>query len=266
MFDSSHRHHANKQEGLATRQPFFVSATELLMPATDAPLIESRSPALFWWVLAALTLAAMVPTLWPELDLRAAAPFFGTPPAIESLEWWWVRGINDWVPAAFRVLILLCLVGWLALKLRKKSLQWRMALLYVAIAGTVGPGLVVNLVFKDHWQRARPYQVENFGGDKRFTRAAVITDQCADNCSFVSGHVACGYFFITLMWFHRRRAALWAATGLSAAGLIAFSRMSDQAHWLSDTLWAGPITLLSCWLVWRAMLRIYSPALQGRTG
>lgn len=219
------------------------------------------TPPLFWSVLGALVLAALLPTLWPAVDLHAAAPFFGTPPRIESLEWWWVRMINDWVPAAFRVLILVCLLAWAVLKLRRQAVAWRMTLMYIAIAGTLGPGLVVNLGFKDNWQRARPYQVENFGGDKQFTRAAVMTDQCADNCSFVSGHVACGYFFISLMLLQRRRAGQWVATGLVAAGLIAFARMSDKAHWLSDTLWAGPITLLTCWLVWHTMCRFYRPAL-----
>jgi lipid A 4'-phosphatase len=219
------------------------------------------TPVLFWWVLGTLLLAALAPTLWPTLDLQAAAPFFGSPPRIESLEWWWVRMINDWVPAAFRVLILVCLLAWGVLKLRKQHRDWRMLLLYVAIAGTLGPGIVVNLGFKDHWQRARPYQVENFGGDKQFTRAAVMTDQCSDNCSFVSGHVACGYFFISLMLLHRCRTWMWAGTGLVSAGLIAFARMSDKAHWLSDTLWAGPITLVTCWLVWRAMCHFYRPDL-----
>lgn len=223
------------------------------------------TPPLFWFVMGALLLAALVPTLWPAMDLNAAAPFFGNPPRIESLEWWWVRMINDWVPAAFRVLILVCLLAWGVLKVRKQAVTWRMTLLYIAIAGTLGPGLVVNLGFKDHWQRARPYQVENFGGDKLFTRATVMTDQCTENCSFVSGHVACGYFFISLMLLQRRRAWLWATGGLVSAGLIAFARMSDKAHWLSDTLWAGPITLLACWLVWRAMCRFYRPALSPAT-
>lgn len=229
----------------------------------ETPIHPAVAPAppLFWGMLGMLLLAALVPTLWPALDLVAAAPFFGSPPRIESLEWWWVRMINDWAPAAFRVLILVCLVAWGVLKARKQALPWRMTLLYIAIAGTLGPGLVVNLGFKDHWQRARPYQVENFGGDKQFTRAAVMTNQCADNCSFVSGHVACGYFFISLMLLQRRRTGLWAAVGLVSAGLIGFARMSDKAHWLSDTLWAGPITLVTGWLVWRILCHFYRPAL-----
>jgi hypothetical protein len=34
--------------------------------------------------------------------------------------------------------------------------------------------------------------------------------------------------------------------------------MADMAHWLSDVLWAGPITLLCSWLVWRILLRVYA--------
>ena len=39
--------------------------------------------------------------------------------------------------------------------------------------------------------------------------------------------------------------------------LIGFSRMADMAHWLSDALWAAPITWVCSWLVWRAMVWAY---------
>jgi len=38
---------------------------------------------------------------------------------------------------------------------------------------------------------------------------------------------------------------------------IGFSRMSAVAHWLSDVLWAYPITLMSSWLVWQLLLKLY---------
>ena len=117
----------------------------------------------------------------------------------------------------------------------------------------------MNLVFKDNWQRARPYQVEQFGGSQQFTRAAVMTDQCDNNCSFVSGHVACGFFLASLMLAHRRSRVVWAVTGVSAGLLIGFARMADVAHWLSDVLWACPITLLCSWVVWKLLLLVYRP-------
>jgi lipid A 4'-phosphatase len=128
----------------------------------------------------------------------------------------------------------------------------------IVIAGILGPGAVVNWGFKEHWQRARPYQVVNFGGDKQFTRATVMTDQCDNNCSFVSGHVACGFFFTSLMLIQRRRKVAWAIAGSLAGLVIGFARMSDMAHWLSDVLWAYPITLATSWVVWKSLLCVYT--------
>jgi lipid A 4'-phosphatase len=86
----------------------------------------------------------------------------------------------------------------------------------------------------------------------------VITDQCDNNCSFVSGHVACGAFLISLGLVHRRRRNAWAASGVVAGMTIGFARMSAVDHWLSDVLWAFPITLATSWLVWRALLWAYT--------
>lgn len=218
-----------------------------------APRTPPAFVAVFWLAVA----AALVPTLWPALDLRAAALFAGPTPAIAAMEWWWVQWINEWLPAAFRVLLLLCFMGWLLARVRVHWQAWRMPLAFVVVAGILGPGAVVNLGFKDHWQRARPYQVEQFGGVQQFTRATVITDQCEDNCSFVSGHVACGIFFASLGLLHRRRAARWAAVGVAAGLAVGLCRMAAMAHWSSDVLWAFPITLATSWLVWRGLLRVY---------
>ena len=36
-------------------------------------------------------------------------------------------------------------------------------------------------------------------------------------------------------------------------------RMADGAHWLSDVLWASPITMLCSWLVWKLLVVAYTP-------
>lgn len=83
-----------------------------------------------------------------------------------------------------------------------------------------------------------------------------MTDQCNNNCSFVSGHVACGIFFVSLMLVQRRRALAWATSGVLAGLVIGFARMADGAHWLSDVLWACPITLVCSWVVWKLLIRL----------
>ncbi|MCX8520934.1 MAG: phosphatase PAP2 family protein, partial [Rhodoferax sp.] len=203
------------------------------MPAT-APLPPSSdtdsTPPLLVWIGLAFLLVALIPTAWSSLDLRSAA-LFGTPDATRQVgNWWWVKTINDYVPSVFRFFLLLAFLGWLAGLLQPRWRAMRLPLAFVVLAGILGPGLVVNWGFKDQWQRARPYQVEDLGGKLKFTRAALMTDQCQDNCSFVSGHVACGVFLVSIGLVHRRRQRHWAVLGVLSGLLIGFARMADSAH------------------------------------
>ena len=237
--------------------PVIPLKTDKLDHTATAPTLPQPTPVTprpFVLALVVLFVLAWIPTLWPDLDLSMAALLGGPSSALQAVHWPWVVWINAWIPAAFRVMLLLALIGfalgWAFPRLR----DWRFALLFVVLAGALGPGVLVNLGFKDNWQRARPYQVTQFGGTQQFTRAAVMTDQCDANCSFVSGHVACGFFLASLALVHRRRALGWTLTGVAAGSAIGFARMSDSAHWFSDVLWAGVVTLVCSWLVWRAML------------
>ncbi|MEQ1576605.1 MAG: phosphatase PAP2 family protein [Hyphomicrobium sp.] len=119
----------------------------------------------------------------------------------------------------------------------------RMGWLFLAINFIVGVGLVVNLGFKDHWGRARPRHLVEFGGSKSFSPPLTPAEQCRKNCSFVSGEAASIYapFFAT--------AVILPAYGwpLAAAGVVAgisagIIRMLSGAHFLSDVLFAGIIT------------------------
>ena len=218
---------------------------------------RNQTPSLFWWILGGSVVLALIPTAWTALDLGAAALFLGPQAHTQVASWWWVELINLYMPAAFRVFIAMALAGWIWASLHINGKPWRMGLAFCVLAGALGPGLVVNIGFKDNWQRARPYQVEAFGGPQKFTRAAVMTDQCNNNCSFVSGHVACGFFLASIMLVHRRRRVAWGTAGVVSGLTIGFARMADGAHWLSDVLWASPITLVCSWLVWKLLLRLY---------
>jgi lipid A 4'-phosphatase len=231
--------------------------TDPFPPETPA----SDTPRLYVWVITLSLLAALVPTLWTRLDLQAAALFAGPQAPIHAVGWWWVEWINAQIPTVFRYFLLIAFMGWVASLFMARWRAWRMPLAFVVVAGILGPGAVVNWGVKDNWQRARPYQVEAFGGKQIFSRAAVMTDQCDANCSFVSGHVACGVFLISLGLVHRRRQRLWAAVGVAAGLVIGFARMADVAHWLSDVLWAFPITLCTSWLVWKVMLLYRKPSI-----
>jgi len=199
----------------------------------------------------------MIPTVWTELDLRAAAVFIGSGGHPEVAQWWWVELINLYIPALFRSIVLVALGAWIWASASAKGKPWRLPLAFVVLAGALGPGLLVNSGFKENWQRARPYQVEAFGGTQQFSRATVMSNQCHNNCSFVSGHVACGIFLASMLLVDRKRRVQWGIAGVLAGITIGFARMADGAHWLSDVLWASPITLVCSWLVWKLLLRLY---------
>lgn len=179
------------------------------------------------------------------MDLRIAALFDPVLPFFQSSDWPWVVWINANVPSVFRGFLIVAFMTLLTAIGFKRLKRWRLPLAFVVMAGIAGPGLVVNAVFKDGWERARPYQVENFGGPQKFTRAGVLAEECSQNCSFVSGHVACGFFLVSLMLVDRKRKVLWLTVGTITGLLIGFARISNMDHWASDVLWAYPVTLLT---------------------
>ncbi|OYW12825.1 MAG: hypothetical protein B7Z55_17950, partial [Planctomycetales bacterium 12-60-4] len=51
--------------------------------------------------------------------------------------------------------------------------DWLRAGLFLMLVFAVGPGLIINTAFKQHWGRPRPHQLAQFGGEHEF--AAVGT-------------------------------------------------------------------------------------------
>jgi len=194
--------------------------------------------------------------VWTSVDLFFAGLFAGPQKQLEARDWWWVELINLYVPLVFRWIVFGSAALFALSFALKRLAPLRFTFIFLAMAIATGPGLIVNGVFKDQWQRARPYQVAEFGGPQQFTRAAVMTDQCDNNCSFVSGHVACGFFLMSLLLLQASRRRTWLVIGAACGLLIGFARMADSAHWLSDVLWAGPITMMSSWLVWQSLLHL----------
>ena len=126
----------------------------------------------------------------PQLDLDLAA--LGFDPARHLF----VVNAQPWVQhtrTAARILIaLLALPAFLAIVLkliwphRPMLIEARAALFLIATLA-LGPGILTNLVLKDHWGRSRPIDVQQFGGDYRFEPWWNPRGDCPNNCSFVAG-------------------------------------------------------------------------------
>jgi lipid A 4'-phosphatase len=147
---------------------------------------------------------------------------------------------------------------WLFLADRPLWRLDRKALVFLVASMALGPGLFANTLLKDHWGRARPTQIEPFGGSRQFTAAPLPAAECSSNCSFVSGHAALGFSLVAFAFLlprgRSRRAAITAALGIGA--LIGLGRMMQGAHFLSDVVFAallvyGTTALLHWWIVER---------------
>jgi lipid A 4'-phosphatase len=114
---------------------------------------------------------------------------------------------------------------------------------------------VINGIFKETWGRARPREVVEFGGNKKFTKAFVLSDQCKTNCSFVSGEASIGFYGLTLIFVARRKRKIIAFASLLAGSLIGLLRMSLGAHFLSDVIFSGVFTFLVSYLLSWCVLR-----------
>jgi len=128
----------------------------------------------------------------------------------------------------------------------------RRGLLFLFLVMAVGPGLLVNEVFKAESGRPRPSQVQEFEGTRDFVAAFEPSDQCDSNCSFVSGHAAMGFFFLAFAWVLRDRR--WLYWGALIGLLVGLGRVMQGAHFLSDVLFGYPVVYVTALLLARAVL------------
>ena len=158
--------------------------------------------------------------------------------------------------AAVLILGLLGLLAFNLLRRRAVGPFTTRALLYLLAVLAIGPGLVVNGVFKEHWGRARPRDVVEFGGTREFTPAFVISDQCERNCAFVSGHASIPFALAALAFVLRGRRKLVLGAALGFGGLVGLARIAAGAHFLSDVIFSGVFVVLVAYLLARHVFRL----------
>lgn len=185
------------------------------------------------WDLGLFVLLLGMFLIWPRLDIQVAAWFHQADAGFFLADNPLVR-LSYRLFAKLHFLVLALLLGLLIWQ-RARGLS-RRGTWFLLLALLLGPGLLVNLVFKEESGRARPRDIVEFGGHKSFTGAFIRTDQCATNCSFVSGHAAMGFYLLTLAWVLRRRYWLW--LGLALGSLVGLGRLLQGGHFLSDVIFA----------------------------
>jgi lipid A 4'-phosphatase len=184
--------------------------------------------------------------LLPGVDMVVSRPFFTA-----GLGFVWDHaGLMEFVRRAVPTIILgtllFCVLLWVA-GAALGEWFWNIStrpVVYLLTTVAVGPGLLVETLLKPHWGRARPKDITIFGGHAAYAPPFVISDECARNCSFVSGHAAIAFwvtayaFLLPPRW---REPALWGGIAFGfAVGLV---RIMQGAHFASDVAVAGLIVV-----------------------
>ena len=134
---------------------------------------------------------------------------------------------------------------------------------YLILVLIVGAGLIVNVLLKDNFGRARPRDIVEFGGAQLYTPPFVASGACHTNCSFSSGEAAGGFFALAIAWaLRRRRALVVAALGLGA--FVSFCRVATGAHFFSDTVVSFFVMLLVADVLYYYLVSAESERLEER--
>lgn len=155
--------------------------------------------------------------------------------------------IRQWLqvtPVTLAALLWLAIL-WRIVSRRSLAHPFDRAGLAVVSAMVIGAGILVNMVFKEHWGRPRPYMTDLFSGPYPFVPAGHISDYCVTNCSFVSGEAASSFWLVALATLtpigYRRWALAAAFTVATGTSLL---RVAFGGHYLSDVILGALLSLL----------------------
>jgi hypothetical protein len=121
----------------------------------------------------------------------------------------------------------------------------------------LGPGLLINFLFKDHWERPRPRDVIELGGQLPYTPAPLRGE--GGKC-FPCGHCSVGFLYGIGWWLWRASRPGWAraslALGLVTGTALGIGRLAAGGHFASDTVWSAYLAFGVAHLLYHYVLRV----------
>ncbi|MDP2903240.1 MAG: phosphatase PAP2 family protein [Methylovulum sp.] len=207
-----------------------------------------------WLELLALMalISVTTPIFWlTDVDYQVASLFYQPGDGINVWPWkqWWLWDYLFRYATKFAVAIV---VGALLIAISSyalpKLIPWRRPAIYIVLVIALGPGLVVNVIFKDHWGRPRPVHISEFGGQYAYVPPLQIGN--TPDKSFPCGHCSVAYLFFACYFLSRKRKAFYFLLTLLFALMMALTRLSAGGHFISDILWSGYLVFLVAWLVY----------------
>lgn len=224
--------------------------------------LSPRQQALSLTAMAAVVFAVF--GIWPGLDLWVSGLFFASKTGFDGFASGSWNQLRLMIWRVSEIVLALSILAYLAQRLAPFPLLRATRRLsgFTAALYLLGPGLLVDVLLKPLWGRARPAQVTEFGGMLTFTPPHVLSHQCTSNCSFVAGEVAGAVALAVVLFLvvdhvksrirppHRRIAQ---GVILLVPLFVGVQRIAAGRHFLSDVLLSAIFVLL-CALLLKALI------------
>lgn len=196
----------------------------------------------FFIIVSIIVIAAVSVLVWPHIDIIVSGLFYRPDQGFFLSDMPAFDAFHVVAHAGSRILALAFLLLTIVAACQRRPVGGlsSKAWMFLFLGLLLGPGLVANGILKDHWGRARPREIVEFGGQSHFSAAFKISDQCDRNCSFVSGDGSFGFYlpiFAYVVPLPRSRRMFWSGMGLGT--LFALARLAVGAHFFSDSLYAA---------------------------
>jgi len=197
--------------------------------------------------------------IYPKIDLYVSSLFFDPHQGFYLGELEPFIFMHDYVRWIFFIPFLVLIILYIYQFVTKNEFKKfnKRAIFFVLIFSIVGPGIVTNLIIKEHSTRARPINIDYFGSKsgKEFTPYYSLKGKCKKNCSFISGHVAATFIFLAIAYILKSR--LFFIFSIALLILMAVSRIVQGGHFLSDTIFTFIINLIILNLIYYLVFKEY---------
>ena len=188
-----------------------------------------------------LVISCVFITSGPSIDLYISGLFYygASQFALQSFDLTSILFRDILLPLILIYILIIPIIGRFA-KIDKIFFNYKFSIKEIFLlwgSQIVGVLILVNLILKNLWGRARPNDVLQLGGKETFSPWYEITDACGSNCSFVSGDASVGFSIIILYLITKKIIFLYAS--VVAGFVFGLIRIMAGGHFLSDIFFAG---------------------------
>ena len=193
-------------------------------------------------------IAATLLCVLSDVDIRASSMFYRPGvgfPIGNRQPWRFLYRYGEYPTFAIgSVAILLVIAGFV----RPSLARFRRQASFLVLLLIIGPGIVANSIFKDHWGRPRPRQLVMFGGSMPFHQPWQ-PGPVPKNASFPAGHPTVAFYlsapYFILREKKRYQSLFWLWGGILYGFVMGMARIIQGGHFVTDVIWSAGVVYLT---------------------